>query len=196
MLRDTGWRVLALLGAVNVSVHAYLDAVAVVASSDGARSQAVSAVAAAALQTHARLFLILLATIYAGELVWCEREDHSAALFDVLPVHDVAMVTGRIAGVVAAQGALIVLLVCASATGATLGARSAIAFMPLTGFALESVFASFVLWMVLSLAVHVVVQRKVAAHLCCIATWVVGVLASQFSALPTGDDGAGWRGLV
>ncbi|MBC7843914.1 MAG: hypothetical protein H7099_16450 [Gemmatimonadaceae bacterium] len=196
MLRDTGWRVLALLGAMNVSVHAYLDAVATHASSGVPLAQAVSVAAASALQTHARLFLILLATIYAAELVWREREERSAALFDVLPVRDAALVTGRIAGVVAAQGALIVLLGCASATGAVIGARSTLTIQPLAGTALDSVFAPFVLWMLLSLAVHVVVQQKVAAHLCCIAMWVFGVLTAQISALPGGGDRAGWRWLV
>ena len=187
MLRDAGWRVLALLGVVNVSVHAYLDAGVARASHGGAHGEVVDRAAAVALHTHARLFLILLATIYAGELVWRERDDRSAALFDVLPVRDGAIVLGRLAGVIATLAVLCIILAGAAGFGAMLGARSGVALEPLFDSAVRFVFAPFVLWMVLSLAVHSVLQKKVAAHLLCIATWVVGVLTQRIAAAQTTD---------
>ncbi len=192
MLRDTGWRVLALLGMVNVGVHAFVDG----GLSRVRGGEAVGLVAAAALQTHARLFLILLATIYAGELVWREREDRSAALLDALPVRDAAIVIGRLAGAIAAQCVLVIMLLCAAAIGAMIGARAGVALVPVLDSVLRTVLATFVLWLLLSLAVHVLVQHKVAAHLCCIAIWVVGVLTAQIAAMPTTAAAASWRWLL
>lgn len=186
MLRDTGWRVLALLGVVNVTVHAYLDA----------GSGAVSAVAVASLQRHARLFLILLATIYAGELVWRERDDRSAPLFDALPARDGPLVVGRILGVFVAQATLVAVLTCGAMVGVMVGARTHLDVAPVLTAAARTVLLPFALWMLLALAVHSVLQQKVAAHLLCIGAWVAAVLASRVAALPTDGDRFGPGGVL
>jgi hypothetical protein len=162
MVRDPGWRVLSLLGALNVGVNAYLVADGTV---DPVR------VASSALQEHARLFLILLATIYAGELVWREREERSSPLFQALPVRDGALIAGRIIGVLVAQGALALLLAIAAVMAVALaGAGVALAVIPSLAWA---VLLPFWTWMLLALVVHVLVQQKVVAHLLCIAAWAV-----------------------
>lgn len=179
MLRDAGWRVLALLGAVNVGVHALFAAPAA----------DVDRTAMRLLHEHARLFLILLATIYAGELVWREREERSAPLFDALPVAEGAVIVGRIAGAVAAQCVLVAGLVLAVTAGLVWQGAG----MPrgLPALASTQLLLPFVAWMLMSLAVHVVVQQKVAGHLLVIAGWVlvsVGFDAASVSAdagLPT-----------
>ena len=179
MLRDAGWRVLALLGAVNVGVHAAFAP----AAADVDRA------AIRLLLEHARLFLILLATIYAGELVWREREERSAPLFDALPVAEGALIVGRIAGAVAAQCVMVAGLVLAVAAG--LVWQGAGVPFGLPALAASLLLLPFVAWMLLSLAVHVVVQQKVAGHLLVIAGWAfasVGFDATAGSAdagLPT-----------
>lgn len=170
MLRDAGWRVLTLLGALNVGVHAVLDA-------RGAHDAAAAAlVAHAVLAEHARLFLILLATIYAGELVWREREDRSAPLFDVLPVRDVVVVAGRVGGVMLAQVVVWLVLVAAALAGVLAGAGVLRDAAGVLAWSAGQVLVPFVRWLLLSLAVHAVVQQKVVGHLLCIAGWVAGVL--------------------
>ncbi|MES3035860.1 MAG: hypothetical protein V4813_17795 [Gemmatimonadota bacterium] len=164
MLRDTGWRVLALLGALNIGAHAWSDGVA----SDIASP---TLVALRLIQEHGRLFLILLATIYAGEVYWREEEERSAAFFSAAPIPDGALLAGRVAGVVAAQCALVVLLVLAAVVGVATarGEVAAGAFLA----APRWVLLPFVSWMLVALAVHVVVRQKVVAHLLCIAAWAV-----------------------
>jgi ABC-type transport system involved in multi-copper enzyme maturation permease subunit len=184
MLRDPGWRVLAALGAVNVGVHAATGGPGVTASG-----------ALASLQEHARLFLILLATIYAGEVVWREREERSAAFFDGLPMPRWTRVVGRVAGVIAAQAVLVLLLVLAAGVGGLLATGS----VPwaLGVLAMAGVLAPFVAWMLVSLVVHVVVRQKVAAHLLCIAGWAVASV--RFGAARSGGadavTGVGWLGV-
>ncbi len=170
MLRDTGWRVLAALGAVNVSVHVFLDA------QGSATSAETTARTLAALVTHSQLFLILLATIYAGELVWREYDERSDGLFHAQPISDVALIGGRLAGVVTAQLALLAVLTTAACLAAVLGAGHAIDVAPLLrGVAVRRVIP-FLVWMLMSLAVHVSIRQKVIGHLTLITGWVLAVL--------------------
>ena len=170
MLRDTGWRVLAALGATNVAVHAWLDARGAVSAAE------VTSRTLAALMTHSRLFLILLATIYAGELVWREREERSAAQFDVLPIGAAALLFGRVSGVIAAQAVLtLILAATAMLAGAIAGLRIPAVPEYFTAV-LQHLAMPFVLWMLVALAVHALVQQKLVGHLLLIAAWVAGVL--------------------
>jgi hypothetical protein len=138
------------------------------------------------LLEHARLFLILLATIYAGELVWREREERSAPLFHGLPISEGALIVGRIAGVVVAQCVLVTGLVLAVTLGlAWRGAGVPFGLPPLAG---AQLLLPFIAWMLVSLAVHVVVQQKVVGHLVCIAGWTLA--SARFDAA-TAAAGAG-----
>lgn len=170
MIRDAGWRVLTVLGVLNVGVHAVIDA----AGASGPAPATGHAVQA--LLVHSRLFLILLATIYAGELLWREREDRSAAFFDSAPIPTIALHGGRMLGVVLAQCIVAMLLTVSAAAGSAIGCRCAVTPDLLVLAGVQSVLLPFVSWMMVALAVHVAVQQKVVAHLVCIAGWVLGVL--------------------
>ena len=183
MLRDAGWRVLATLGALNVGVHALLDARSRAMAGD------VTALALTALHAHSRLFLILLATIYAGELVWRERDERSASLFDVLPISDAARIAGGVSGVICAQTLLVIALGTASALGAMAGGHALVHMTVYLTAVAQTVLFPFVAWMLLAMAVHVLVQQKVMAHLICIAGWVLAVLTSRIAAAPLDGDG-------
>ena len=169
MLRDTGWRVLAALGTLNVAVHVVMDV------PRGTPPKALTTLVVGAVELHARLFLILLATIYAGEIVWREREDRSAAFFDALPVRDGDAVAGRIVGLIAAQCALVVIVGGTAALCGVVRSGSMVEFGVLLRSLGEAVLVPFMTWTVLALAVHVLVQQKVAAHLLCIVGWMGAV---------------------
>ena len=182
MLRDAGWRVLATLGALNVGVHAFLDARSHAMPGD------VTAVALTALHMHAQLFLILLATIYAGELVWRERDERSASLFDVVPISDTARIAGGVSGVICAQSLLVLALGVTSALGASAGGHALVHLTVYLTSVVHTVLFPFIAWMLLAMAVHVLVQQKVVAHLICIAGWVLAVLSSRIAASPLDSD--------
>lgn len=173
--RETGWRVIGLLGALNVLVHAVT-------------AEAPAAFDAAGLlllvREHARLFLILLATIYAGELVWRDQDDRVQALVASAPIASGTLVSGRVVGLAIAQGLLVALLVAAAVAGRLVGDWSATTrALPLVTSAWWSIplgallwlWLPFVQWLLLSLLVHVLVRHKVIAHLLLIAGWVAAV---------------------
>lgn len=186
MLRDTGWQVLAALGALNVAIHAFLDAGAAPDVADGV------SIALAAMLLHARLFLVLLATIYAGELVWREDEERSAPFFDMLPLGRTWVIAGRIGGAFAAQSVLVAATALAAALATMVASAHSMAGMSFATAVLREVMWPFVSWLILSLAVHVVVRQKVAAHLCCIGGWVLAVV--WFGAATSAGDSSvpGW----
>lgn len=186
MLRDTGWRVLAALGALNVAIHAFVDARAVSSAADGL------AVALAALQLHARLFLVLLATIYAGELVWREDEERSAPFFDLQPLDRTSLILGRIGGAIAAQAVLVTMIAGSAALATVVASRHGLAGVPFAGAVVRDVMWPFASWLILSLAVHVLVRQKVAAHLCCIGGWVAAALWLGAATASDGVAVAGW----
>jgi len=186
MLRDTGWRVLAALGVVNVAIHAFVDARAASSDADGL------SIALAALQLHARLFLVLLATIYAGELVWREDEERSAPFFDLQPLGRTWLIAGRIGGALAAQAVLVVTLAGGAALATLVTSRHGMAALPFAAAVFRDVLWPFAAWLIVSLAVHVLVRHKVAAHLCCIGGWVLAALWFG-AATPTGEASVrGW----
>jgi ABC-2 type transport system permease protein len=181
--RETGWRVIGLLGALNVLAHA------VTAS---ATSPWDAAGLLLVVREHARLFLILLATIYAGEVLWRDHDARVHALVASAPVATARLVLGRVGGLAVAQGALVALLVAAAWGGrlaglplaALAGAEPLVAtaspaavgwWWALPVGALLWLWLPFVQWTLLSLLVHVTVRHKVIAHLLLIAGWVAAV---------------------
>ena len=175
--RETGWRVIAGLGALNVLAHALT-----------ATSPAPWDVAGvlALVREHARLFLILLATIYAGELLWRDHDARVHALVASTPMSSARLVLGRVAGLATGQALLVALLVASATIGRFLATLSADVLgasttplaswwwsLPL-GTALW-LWLPFVQWLALSLLVHVLVRHKGIAHLLLIAGWVVAV---------------------
>jgi len=180
MQRDGGWRVVAWLAALNASANAW------------SRSTATSTTAdvLGLVAEHSRLFLILLATVYAGEVLWRDRDLRIDALGDTMPISTRAMAIGRLTGLFRAQltvvfaiafAAVVVLIARALAapTNTTLSASLA---------ALGTAWIVFGIWLPfaqlagLSVAVHAIVNHKVLAHLLLITGWVAAVTLDRHGA--------------
>lgn len=182
MLRDGGWRAVAVLAVLNAMVNALARPLP--------PSAAPHAAALLLASEHARLFLILLATVYAGELVWRERDVRVDALVRAMPVTRGDVVFGRLAGLLRAQLSVVLplsLLALAAAVwraGApTHGVVHAV-LIPWLAWTVFVLWLPFALLTVLSLAVHVLLDHKVAAHLLLITGWVVAVTIDRQFATP------------
>jgi ABC-2 type transport system permease protein len=165
--RERGWRVIAVLGVVNVFAHA-VGGVAFAPTVDAAHL-------VETVREHARLFLILLATIYAGELVWRDQDQRVVELVESTPVSTATLVGGRVLGLMASQCVLVSALLLAAALGAMLRHGAVVSLTTLAVGGTLWVLLPFMQWLVLSLAVHVAIRHKVIAHLTLIAGWVAAV---------------------
>ena len=127
-----------------------------------------------ALEFHARLFGILIATIYAGELVWRDRDVRADAILDALPVSRELRLLARASGVLTALLLLplsvgLASLVLPLLRGGTMNATCTLPWLAGVGT------VAFILLFAASLAVHRIVQHKTAAHLLLISAWVVAI---------------------
>lgn len=142
-----------------------------------------------ALEFHARIFAILLATIYAGELVWRDRDVRADGLLGAVPARSSVRLAGRTGGVLAGLlGLPLVLTAVAMAlplvTGSTPDAACALTWM------LGVSAPLFAALLGMALAVHVAVPSKTVAHLLLITAWVVAIaLGARGLALPWADYG-------
>lgn len=173
-IRERGFLTLASLGALNALGNAWR--IAGTAPDAGALL--------AGVETHARVFLILIATIYAGELVWRERDARADAMLDASPPPTGALVAGKVLGIVGAE----LLLSVPLAVGAwMIGVMRHVDGM---SFALAATWIGglvvpfLVQLTLLSLLVHAVLQQKVAGHVTLIVGWVLAVAIERSLALP------------
>jgi ABC-2 type transport system permease protein len=127
-----------------------------------------------ALEFHARLFAILVATIYAGELVWRDRDLRADGLLDATPVPAARRLDGRAMGVLTGLLAFPLLLwLLALLLPLLRGAAPAVACSARWLFGVGG--SGFALLFVVSLLVHRAVGHKTVAHLLLITAWVAAV---------------------
>lgn len=168
--RDGGWRIVLLLAVANVMVN-------VVVNAPGTLPGFLDSV-----RTHARVFLILLATVYAGEIVWRDRDVRVHELIDATAVRTATLARGRVIGLLRVQSVAAGTLAIVALVASLMFERSLPRAPWLEWVMLWAAWAVFHLWLpflewgVLSVAVHVIVGHKVAAHLLLITGWVVAVM--------------------
>ena len=127
------------------------------------------------LEFHSRLFAILIATIYAGELVWRDRDTRTEEMLRALPVAALARLVGRAAGVALGLLALPMLLVAVATLLPLVAGTGAPATLCAARWILGYTAPTFVALLVVSLVVHRLVDHKTVAHLALISAWVIAI---------------------
>jgi ABC-type transport system involved in multi-copper enzyme maturation permease subunit len=183
-LREKGFIALAILAILNGAINAWS---ASAPSPDAEQDLVVRVIAA-----NTRLFFILVATIWAGELVWRERDLRADGMLDALPTQSSATVLGKLVGIHGAQAVLVALLgLVAFVLPRLRGAAHAPTPWFTIGWCLLAMLPAVALLTQLSLAVHALVQHKVAGHVLLIAGWVtataVGANGTQVAWLTITD---------
>jgi hypothetical protein len=159
--REPGFGVLVFLALLNALVHAWpvaTDPTALVR----------------ALEFHARLFAILIATIYAGELIWRDVDVRAAPLLAALAARPRLRLDGRAVGVLSGLMALPLALwglalLLPLLRGAAPAPRCAAHWL------LGIAAAQFIVLFVGSVLVHRMLQHKTIAHLVLITAWVAAI---------------------
>jgi ABC-type transport system involved in multi-copper enzyme maturation permease subunit len=137
-------------------------------------------VAGVVLGTALAPVVILLIAVFAGELVWKEREVGASAITDAAPVPDWVSLLGRFLALVAM---LIVLQVVLMAAGMMLQAlQSYHHYEP--GLYLRILFgiklADYVLLAAVAMAVHVIVNQKYVGHLVVVLFYLFTAFSPRF----------------
>ncbi|HYW11712.1 MAG TPA: hypothetical protein VE871_07125, partial [Longimicrobium sp.] len=136
-------------------------------------------VAAVVLGTALAPVVIILIAVFAGELVWKEREVGASAITDAAPVPDWVSLLGRFLALVAM---LIVLQAVLMAAGVMLQAVQGYHRYEL-GLYLRILFgiklADYVLLAALAMAVHVIVNQKYVGHLVVVLFYLGTAFSSQ-----------------
>lgn len=124
--------------------------------------------------------VVILIAVFAGELVWKEREVRLSAISDAAPVPDWVLMLGRFLALVIM---LIALLTVLMLSGMVLQAiqgwqhfEPALYLRILFGIRLPD----FILIAALAMAVHVIVNQKYLAHLLVVLVYLFTTLATQF----------------
>jgi ABC-2 type transport system permease protein len=125
------------------------------------------------------LFMLVVTTFYAGELVWREREARIAQMMDALPVPSWVPLLGKTIGLVALQ-ALMLLIAMLTAMGIQLS-KGYFALEP--GLYLHVVFGIMLpLWAlvaVLAIAAQVIIDNKYLAYFVLILYYVAEITFSS-----------------
>jgi ABC-2 type transport system permease protein len=127
-----------------------------------------------ALEFHARLFGILIATIYAGELVWRDRDVRAEEMLRALPASPGLRLVARASGV---SSALLALPAALWLSAVVLPLLRGVAPDPICAarWLLGVSAPTFLVLLAVSLAVHRAVSHKTGAHLLLISAWVVAI---------------------
>jgi ABC-type transport system involved in multi-copper enzyme maturation permease subunit len=137
-------------------------------------------VAGTVLTTQIIRLVYVLIAVYAGELVWKDRETGAAEIADAAPVPDGVALLGRFLALVAT----LVLIQAATLIGGLLIQASQGYFNFELGLYLRVVFglnlATYVLIAALAMTVHVLVNHKVVGHMVVLLAMVFTHFAGRF----------------
>jgi hypothetical protein len=137
-------------------------------------------VASTVLGTAVAPVIVILIAVFAGELIWKERELRLSAISDAAPVPDWVLMLGRFLALVTMLAALLaVLMLSGMALQALQGWQK---FEP--GLYIRILFGirlpDFILIAALAMAVHVIVNQKYIAHLLVVLVYLAATMAPQF----------------
>lgn len=139
----------------------------------------VTSAIASSITARTFIFVVLLATLYGGELIWRERQIKADQLQDAMPVPSWAIFGGKL---VAVFLAIVVLFAATTAGGVIIQAAQGYTHFQLGLYVqvVGLIALPVALGMVaLSMGVHAVVNQKFVGHLVIIAYWVVsGVIST------------------
>jgi ABC-type transport system involved in multi-copper enzyme maturation permease subunit len=126
------------------------------------------------------LFVILLTTIYAGELVWRERQLRADGATDALPVPTTVVVGGKLLGFLAAMAVMLMVVGLSTLGVQTLKGYHHYEFPLYAQVLLGVVWPTTVQLTVLALLVHTLVNNKYVGHMVMIVFYVLTAVLSAW----------------
>ncbi|WP_331056148.1 ABC transporter permease/M1 family aminopeptidase [Longimicrobium sp.] len=129
------------------------------------------------LGTSFALFLVIIVAVYAGELVWEEREVRVAGIYDSMPIPNWVPLAGK---AIALTGMIAVLMTAAMVCGMLIQTVQGY-FRYEPGLYLKELFglglSGYVLLIVLAMTIHTLANHKYVGHLAVILFFVLAPFA-------------------
>ena len=119
------------------------------------------------------LYLVLIATIYAGELVWRERQLGLAQVIDAAPTPSGALLFGKFTGLAAVHVVVLLAIVGAGAILQTLKGYQHFEFWLAIRYSFGIVLPAVLQYSALALMVHAVVNHKVVGHVVVVGVYLL-----------------------
>jgi ABC-2 type transport system permease protein len=168
IVREAPFLAISVIAIVNLSVGTWYTA----HPGDSARWP-VTALVAPGISDNLVVFMVLLATLYGGELVWRERQIKADQMQDAMPVPVWVTFGGKLVAVV-----LSILVLAVVACLATMAMQLALGYTRLQPLLYAEIVAFLVFPTALALVafamgVHALVNQKFVGHLIVIAYWVI-----------------------
>lgn len=129
------------------------------------------------------LFTLLLVTLYAGELVWHDRQVKAAELADSLPTSSSATMLGRVVGLLGVVAALYAVTVATSVAAQAVSGHRPLEVPVYLQFVYLTEFPRVASLVLMAFFLHTVVNNKYVGHLVMIAS-IIAVVTF---------DGYGWE---
>jgi hypothetical protein len=137
-------------------------------------------VASVALSSRNLPIIFLIIALWAGEMVWKDRDVGMAEIADASPVSEGVAVLGRFLAVVASLALLTVVIMAAGFTLQALQGyydfEPGLYFRILFGIN----FANYVLWAALAMTIHVIVNQKYIGHILMLVFFAFMMASSAF----------------
>lgn len=172
IVRQLPFGVIVAVGLINLGIAAtYAEAVF------GQTSWPVTYTVVEVISAQFKLYFMLLIALFAGELVWRERELRADQIVDALPGQTSATMLGKVIGLVLVEGALLTLLMVAGMLYQLASGYSRLEPLLYVTYLFGTVLPSLVQLTALAVLIHVVANQKYLGHALVIFAFMLRKLA-------------------
>lgn len=172
IVRQLPFGVIVVVGLINLGIAAaYAEVVF------GQSAWPVTYTVVEVINAQFTLFFLVLIALFAGELVWRERELRADQIVDALPGQTSATMLGKVIGLVLVEGALLALLMVAGMLYQLASGYSRLEPLLYLTYLFGTVLPSLVQLTALAVLIHVVANQKYLGHALVIFAFILRKLA-------------------
>ncbi len=175
IVRQVPFAVIVAVGLIMLGISATYSEVVL-----GQRAWPVTYTVVEVVTSQFAIFFTVLMALYAGELVWRERELRADQIVDALPARTSATLLGKIFGLILVKVALLVLLMVAGMLYQVANGYFHVEPLLYVTYLFGTVLPSLVQLTVLAVLIHVLANQKFLGHTLVILALILRRLAPRF----------------
>ena len=172
IVRSVPFAVIIAVGLINLGIAAAYSEVVF-----GQRTWPVTYSVVEVLNGQFMIFFVVLIALYAGDVVWRERELQLNQITDAIPAPASAIMLGKIGGLVLVEAALLLMLIVAGVLYQAANGYYRYDLLLYFGYLYGTVLPSLIQLTVLAVLIHVAVNQKYLGHALVILFFLLRVAA-------------------